>query len=104
MEFFSTALSFVVGFGSLIFVAWGFVDAFGFSKEEFGEADRLPRIIWLVVLAFGFGLLLWLGAGAVVTEPFGPRAFTWLAVMVATGVYFYDQRPKLLAVRNSPAT
>ncbi len=99
VEFFGAALAFLVGFGSLAVVAWAFVDAFGFSKEEFADADRLPRMLWLVMLAFGFGLLLWLGAGFIVREPLGMRSIAWIAVMMSAGVYFYDQRPKLLNAR-----
>ncbi len=101
METFTSALAFVVGFASLIFVGWGFVDAFGYTREEYRQADRMPRMLWLVMLGFGFGLVLWLGAGAVVSEPLGLRTLTWVAVMMATGVYFYDQRPKLLNARIS---
>jgi hypothetical protein len=96
---FTTALSYVVGFGSVVFVGWAFVDAFGFSREDYAQADRLPRVVWLVMLAFGFGLVLLVGGGWILTEPFGQRSITWVAVMLATGIYFYDQRPKLLNAR-----
>jgi hypothetical protein len=35
----------------------------------------------------------------VVSATISPATLTWLAVMVAAGVYFYDQRPKLRDAR-----
>lgn len=99
MDFFATALAIVVAYGSLIVVAWGFIDAYGYSKEDFKVVNRMPRLIWLMILLVGFGLLVFGIGGSVIREPLSLAGLTWLAVMVATGVYFYDQRPKLRSVR-----
>lgn len=99
MDFFATALSIVVAYGSLIVVAWGFVDAYGYSKEDFKVVNRMPRLIWLMILLVGFALLVFGIGGSVIREPLSLGGLTWLAVMIATGVYFYDQRPKLRGVR-----
>lgn len=99
MEFFATALSILVAYGSLIVVAWGFVDAYGYSKEDFQVVNRMPRLIWLMILLVGFALLVFGIGGSVIREPLSLGGLAWLAVMIATGVYFYDQRPKLRSVK-----
>ncbi len=100
MEPFVTALSVVLGFGSLALVAWGFIDAFGFDKEDFKTVNRMPRLVWILILLVGFFLLLLVGAREVIANPVSLGGATWVAVMLATGVYFYDQRPKLRLARE----
>ena len=93
------ALSFVLAYGSLVLVAWGFVDAYGYSKEDFKAVNRMPRLVWLLILLVGFALIVFGIGGNVIREPFSLAGLAWFAVMIATGVYFYDQRPKLRNVR-----
>lgn len=88
-----------MAYGSLILIIWAFVDAMRFSREDYQEVERMPRLGWLVALGLAFALLLWLG-GWRAEEPFGPRSLTWLAAMLMVGIYFYDMRPKLLNART----
>ncbi|MAT60910.1 MAG: hypothetical protein CMH41_04635 [Micrococcales bacterium] len=94
-----TALSFILGFGSLALVVWGFIDAYGFAAEDFRAVNRMPRLVWVAILLVGFFLLLLVGSRDVIANPLSLGGAIWVAVMIATGVYFYDQRPKLRLVR-----
>lgn len=96
--FFTTAMQAVVAYGSLILLIWAFVDAARFSREDYAVVERMPRMVWLIALGFGFAMLLWLG-GFRFAEPLGPRSFMWLASMVLVAVYFYDVRPRLMNAR-----
>lgn len=98
MGVFTTILQIVLAYGSLIAIIAAFVDALRFSKQDFVEVGRMPRIAWLFLLGFCFAMLLWLG-GWRPDEPFGPRSFMWFASMAIVALYFIDMRPKLLNAR-----
>lgn len=87
-------LQIVLAYGSLVLLAWAFIDAARFSKDAYAAAERMPRMVWLTAIAFGFAMLLWLGSYRF-DEPIGPRSFMWLASMIVVAVYFYDLRPRL---------
>ena len=94
----TTLLQIVLAYGSLIFIAWTFVDAIRFPREDYKAVDRLPRGVWLALFAFAFAMLLWLGAWRP-DEPFGPRSVMWLASVLVCALYFIDMRPRLLNAR-----
>lgn len=95
---FTTILQIVLAYGSLLAIIVAFVDVLRFSKQDFADVDRMPRVAWLILLGFCFAMLLWLG-GWRPEEPFGPRSFMWLASMAVVALYFTDMRPKLRNAR-----
>lgn len=92
------ALEVVLGFGTLIAAFWAFFDATRFTKEQYKDVGKMPRLAWLVALGAAIVLQFWLG-GFRAAEPFSPRSLTWAAIVLLLIVWLFDQRPKLQRAR-----
>lgn len=88
------AFEIVLGYGTLIVALWSFFDATRFSKTQYKDVGKMPRLAWLLALGAAIVLQIWLG-GFRTSEPFSARSLTWAAIVMLLVVWYFDQRPKL---------
>lgn len=98
MEVLVFAFGLLVTYGALLLKLWAFYDASTFTRAEYQQVDKMPRLAWLLALGAGIVLQFWLGA-IQPDNPFSARSLTWAASILLVIVYYYDLRPKLKQAR-----
>ncbi len=81
----------VAGFATFALKVWALVDAFRHPDTAYRAADRLTRVLWIVILAAALALHLWVGGVS-----WGGIAGTIVAV-----VYLADVRPRVRRIASA---